>query len=60
MDENEFKKYFPLNEVLEEIFDLFETVFSIKFVKVKNPSVWNPDVLVFNVYDKITKNFLVL
>jgi len=56
--ESEFMEYFPLNEVLEGIINHFETVFSFKFVKVKNPSVWNPEVLAFNVYDKSTKKLI--
>jgi len=58
VNNDEFKKYFPFNEVLEETLDLFGTVYSIKFVEVKNPSVWSPDVRVFNVYDKSTKKLL--
>jgi len=58
INNDEFKKYFPFNEVLKETLDLFETIYSIKFVEVKNPSVWSPDVRVFNVYDKLTKKLM--
>jgi len=56
--EEEFKEYFQVDKVLEETLELFGNVFLIKFVEVKNPSVWSPDVRVFNVYDKSTKQLL--
>ncbi len=58
MKEEEFKEYFPVNEILKETLELFGDLFSIKFVEVKNPSVWNSDVRVFNAYDKLTKNLI--
>jgi len=58
MDINEIKKYYPVNEVIKEIIDIYETLFSLKCVEVKDPSVWHSDVRQYDVYDKKTENYI--
>jgi Zn-dependent oligopeptidase len=52
LNENEIRKYFPLDHVLNCIFDIYQTLFKIEFVKVNGTSVWHPDVNIYQIYDK--------
>jgi len=49
------REYFPLNHVVEEIFKIYEEIFSLKFTEVEDPSVWASDVRQFEVFDKSGK-----
>jgi len=57
-DNEEIKKYFPLNDILKDVLNIYETVLSVKCVEVINPNVWYSDVREFNVYDSKTKKLL--
>ncbi|MDD4126691.1 MAG: M3 family metallopeptidase [Methanomicrobium sp.] len=48
-DEEELKEYFPLDSVLNGIFDTTGKLFGIKFKEIYNTSIWSPDVRLFEV-----------
>jgi len=58
LNNEEIKKYFPLNDILPDILNIYETVLSVKCIEVMNPNVWHSDVREFNVYDSKTKKLL--
>ena len=53
--EEELKKYFPFDKVLEGLFKLTEFLFAVEITEVtgaQKPSVWHPDVRFFEVCEK--------
>ncbi len=56
LDQESLRPWFPLNDVLEGLFNLSEKLFEIKVVKANNEApVWNDDVLFFNILNKESK-----
>jgi len=56
LDQESLRPWFPLNDVLEGLFNLSEKLFEIKVVKANNEApVWNNDVLFFNILNKEDK-----
>jgi thimet oligopeptidase len=51
VDETEVSKYFPLNRVLDGMFSITQEMFGLKYVEVKDPQVWHPDVQMFEIRD---------
>ncbi|MEO5570337.1 MAG: M3 family metallopeptidase [Bacteroidia bacterium] len=49
VDGQQVKEYFELNNVLDGLFKITQHLFNLKFVEVKNPSVWHEDVRMFEV-----------
>lgn len=45
------REYFTLNQVLNGFFEIFETLYQIKFTPVEGETLWNDRVKVFNVVD---------
>lgn len=43
LDSEEVRSYFPLERVLEGIFKIYSTLFSVKFEKVSGFPLWHPD-----------------
>jgi len=54
----EIKEYFPVDMVLPEIIKIFEELYSLKFIKNENPSVWHDSVLQYEVYDTTINDYL--
>lgn len=50
LDGEEVKQYFALDDVLKGLFSITQTLFNFEYREVKDPSVWNPDVRLFEVY----------
>ena len=50
LDGEEVKQYFALDDVLQGLFTITQTLFNFEYREVKDPSVWNPDVRLFEVY----------
>ncbi|ORY07566.1 zincin [Neocallimastix californiae] len=50
--------YYPVNEVIKEIHNIYEKLLSIKIKEIKNPNVWSSDVRQFIVSDEITKDII--
>jgi len=51
VNENEIKLYFPVDVVVKGLLDVYQELLGLKFIKVENPSVWHPDVEMFEVFD---------
>ena len=58
LDTEEVSNYFELNNVRKGLFDITQNVFGLIYKQVENPSVWHPEVELFEVYDKKTNNLL--
>lgn len=50
LDGEEVKQYFALDDVLEGLFSITQTLFDFEYREVKDPSVWNEEVRMFEVY----------
>lgn len=48
-DEEEVREYFPVDTVLQGLFDTYGTLFGIRFSEMKGAPVWSPDVRLFAV-----------
>jgi thimet oligopeptidase len=51
VDENALQPYFPLQQVLDGMFNIYQTLLGVKFEKLDNAPVWNKDVIVYAVRD---------
>lgn len=51
VDDNAIKEYFPLDASLDGLFQITQSLFSVTYKEVKNPSVWHKDVREFEVFD---------
>ena len=51
LDDREVRNYFEFNNVLEGLFQITQSLLGLRYEEVKNPSVWHPDVRMFNCYD---------
>lgn len=51
IDQNEVKKYFPVDSVVNGLFSLLKKVFDINFVLDSNFNSWDDSVLTYNVYE---------
>ncbi len=52
VDDFEVAKYFPLNAVLEGLFDVTQTMLGVRFESVESANAWHPDVKLFRVLDQ--------
>ncbi|MFI5238064.1 MAG: M3 family metallopeptidase, partial [Ignavibacteriales bacterium] len=61
LDQNLVKEYFEMNNVIDGLFQTAQHLFGVEFEEVKNPSVWQKDVRLFNVKQdgKIISRFYV-
>ncbi len=50
LDGEEVKQYFALDDVLAGLFSITQTLFEFEYREVKDPSVWNNEVRMFEVY----------
>lgn len=59
VDEAEVKQYFELDQVIDGLFTITQTLFGLEYREVQDPSVWHPDVRLFEVYqdDKLMGRF---
>ncbi|WP_342676354.1 M3 family metallopeptidase [Methanofollis sp. UBA420] len=51
-DEEEVREYFPLDTVLQGLFETYGTLFDIEFSEVEGAPVWSPDVRLYAVKDR--------
>jgi thimet oligopeptidase len=51
-DEEEVREYFPLDTVLQGLFETYGTLFDIEFSEVRDVPVWSPDVRLYAVKDR--------
>lgn len=50
LDAEEVKQYFALDDVIKGLFDLTKTLFDLEYKEISQPSVWQEDVRMFEVY----------
>ena len=61
LDAEEVKQYFALDDVIEGLFGLTKTLFELEYKEILQPSVWQEDVRMFEVYqDKKLKGIFYL
>jgi len=58
LDDQKIREYFELNNVIDGLFTISQTIYGLKFQEVPNPSVWHPDVTMYSVTDKDTGKLL--
>ncbi|NOZ74369.1 MAG: Zn-dependent oligopeptidase [FCB group bacterium] len=58
LDEQKIREFFELNNVIDGLFTVAQTIYGLKFQEVPNPSVWHPDVTMYSVTDKDSGNLL--
>lgn len=51
LNEEEIKAYFSLENVLQGMFEITGRILGLKYEKVEQPSVWHPDVSLYEVTD---------
>lgn len=51
IDHNEIKKYFPIDTVKQGLFQIYQTLFKLKFEEVNTDNKWHKDVQLFSVTD---------
>ncbi|MCP4122633.1 MAG: Zn-dependent oligopeptidase [Bacteroidetes bacterium] len=51
VDAEKVKEYFPLESVVDGLFNITQTLFGLEYKQMKNPSVWHEDVTGYEVYD---------
>jgi thimet oligopeptidase len=54
VDQNEIKKYFPMERVVAGVLEVYQKVLDLDFIESTNPNVWHEDVREFKVIDKVT------
>lgn len=52
VDDEEVKQYFELDRVLEGLFHIAGQLFGLAFHEKQDPSVWHPEVRMFEVFDR--------
>ncbi len=51
VDHELIREYFPMQECLDGMMELYQEVLAVRFEKVENASVWHADVEMYRVYD---------
>ncbi|RZJ29177.1 MAG: hypothetical protein EOO48_08110 [Flavobacterium sp.] len=59
IDNEALRGYFPMEQCLQGMFDIYQKLLGLQFRKVKNPSVWHEEVEMYEVYegDKLKGRF---
>ena len=55
---DELKQYFELNNTINKILDIYQQLFSLKFVKNDDKITWHQDVDMYDVFDKNNNNYI--
>lgn len=51
INNEELRAYFPMEQCLKGMFDVYQKLLGFEFKKVNNPSVWQEDVEMYEVYE---------
>ncbi|MEO5777039.1 MAG: M3 family metallopeptidase [Flavobacterium sp.] len=51
VNNEELRDYFPMQQCLKGMMDIYQKLLGFQFRKVQNPSVWNEDVEMYEVYE---------
>lgn len=49
IDQNKLAEYFPLNRVLAGMFEIYQTLFDVRFIEIVDAPKWHPSVQVYAV-----------
>ncbi len=52
VDQELIRQYLPMEQCLEGMMGIFSELLGLEYRKVKNPSVWHEDVLMYEVYEE--------
>jgi len=55
VDQNEIKKYFPMERVVAGVLEVYQKVLNLNFIESQSPNIWHEDVREFKVVDAITR-----
>ncbi|KAI9501999.1 hypothetical protein BX070DRAFT_239926 [Coemansia spiralis] len=58
VDDEEIKQYFPVEHVVPAILKIYQTMLSLRIVKVDSSSVWHPDVELYEVWEAHEDKFI--
>ena len=58
LDPEEVRQYFEFHNVTQGLFTIYQQLFGVWFKEVENPSVWHEDVLMYEVYDRDSRNLI--
>lgn len=58
VDNNEVATYFPLDAVVDGMFEICAEVFDLSFVEVEDPKAWHEDVHVYEIRDRQTQDIV--
>jgi thimet oligopeptidase len=58
VDQTEVSKYFPLDRVLDGLFDITQEMFGLRYVEIEAPLAWHPDVQLFEIRDSATDELI--
>jgi thimet oligopeptidase len=58
VDDEAIREYFPSDRTVEKMFEIYSTLFGVKFVQVANAKVWSPDVKLYEIHDSKTGEFI--
>lgn len=51
VNSEELRAYFPMEQCVKGMFDIYQKLLGFEFRKVQNPSVWHPEVEMYEVYE---------
>ncbi|MBC7386491.1 MAG: Zn-dependent oligopeptidase [Cryobacterium sp.] len=54
LDEEVIAEYFPLDSVIDGLFDTYSTLFGVRFVEVRNAPVWATGVKLYEIHESKT------
>jgi len=55
LNEEEISEYFELSNVIDGLFTITQQVFGLEFKEIEDPSVWYPEVMLYEVIDSDTR-----
>ncbi|MDQ5901404.1 MAG: thimet oligopeptidase [Patescibacteria group bacterium] len=55
LDDQKIKEYFELNHVLDQMFNMFGSLFSISFLQNKELKLWHEDLMIYDLVEKNKK-----
>ncbi len=58
IDQNEVRKYFPMDIVVEGVLNIYQKVLQLEFRETEEPVIWHNDVREFKVYDRTDDDLL--
>ncbi len=58
LDDEKIAEYFPVDNTLKEVFDIYQTLLDLKFESIKINNLWHEDVRAIKIIDKRTDNII--